>query len=70
MNRDQFAQLPELVRASDVRALLGIVSDRDWEKVKASSPQIRWRVPGMMRERYIRREVLRLLPAQRDDHSK
>jgi len=65
MNIEEFRRLPELVSASDVRALLGIVSNRDWAKVKKHNPKILHRIPGMTRDKYLRDVVITLLPQGR-----
>lgn len=65
MNIEEFRRLPELVSAADVRALLGIVSNRDWAKVKKHNPKIVWRIRGMARDKYLRDVVITLLPQEK-----
>jgi hypothetical protein len=62
MTREEFQRLPEYVSAEAVRAVLN-VDKRTLGKVVTANPMIRRVVPGMVRPKYVRREVEKLLPA-------
>lgn len=67
MNVEEFSKLGEVVSAASVRALLGIKSNRDWSKIRQANPRIVWKIPGMRREKYLRVEVIKLLPRRKGD---
>lgn len=55
-------KLPALVSARDVRALLGVSSNAEWDKLRKANPAIAHVVPGMARPKYVKERVLALLP--------
>lgn len=58
----QPAQQSARVNAAEARRMLGVRDKRVWRKVVDANPQLVHRLPGEVRNRYLTRELLKLLP--------